>query len=84
MDYENARRVKVWGRARVAENDPELIERLMPEKYRARPEQALLISVEAWDINCAQHIPRKIDAGPVQATFPRLEAQIVALAAAQS
>jgi predicted pyridoxine 5'-phosphate oxidase superfamily flavin-nucleotide-binding protein len=76
MDYENRRRVKVWGRARVVENDGALIESLMPAGYRARPEQAILISVEAWDINCSQHIPRKVDAEGVEAAVARLEAQM--------
>jgi predicted pyridoxine 5'-phosphate oxidase superfamily flavin-nucleotide-binding protein len=82
MDYENARRVKVWGRARVVENDPSLIESLMPQGYPGRPEQAILIFVEAWDINCSQHIPRKVDAEAAATTIARLEAQIAALAAA--
>jgi hypothetical protein len=81
MDYENARRVKVWGRARVVENDPTLIESLMPQGYMARPEQAILIAVEAWDINCSQHIPRKIDAEAAATKLARLEAQIAALSA---
>lgn len=81
MDYENRRRVKVWGRARVVEDDVALIERLMPKDYRARPEQAILFAVEAWDINCSQHIPRKIDAEEAAATIARLKTQIAALAA---
>ena len=47
IDYAGRRRVKLWGEARVVENDPELIARLMPESYRARPEQAVLFTV-AW------------------------------------
>jgi predicted pyridoxine 5'-phosphate oxidase superfamily flavin-nucleotide-binding protein len=81
MDYDNRRRVKVWGRARVVENDRALIESLMPSAYRARPEQAILLFVEAWDINCSQHIPRKVDAEAAATTISRLEAQIAALAA---
>ena len=47
MDYAHARRVKIWGRARMV-NDPDVIARLMPEGYAARPEQALLFTVAAW------------------------------------
>jgi predicted pyridoxine 5'-phosphate oxidase superfamily flavin-nucleotide-binding protein len=50
MDYAHRRRVKIWGRARVSE-DPRVIDALMPEGYRARPEQAILFDVEAWDVN---------------------------------
>jgi predicted pyridoxine 5'-phosphate oxidase superfamily flavin-nucleotide-binding protein len=62
MDYENQERIKIWGRAKVVENDSDLISRLMPENYRARPEQALVITVEAWDGNCNSHIPHLIPA----------------------
>ena len=79
MDYAHRRRVKVWGRARVVENDPALIEKLMPDGYAARPEQAILFEVEAWDVNCPQHIPQKIDAAEVLDTVESLRARIDAL-----
>ena len=81
MDYAHRRRVKIWGHARVIEDDPALIARLMPEGYRAQGEQAILFTVTAWDMNCPQHIPQKIDAGDVAAAFGRLEARIAALEA---
>src|SRR5215217_5078101 len=65
MDYAHRRRVKVWGRARAVEDDPELLLRLAPKDDVARPEQAILFTVEAWDINCPQHIPPKLDAAEV-------------------
>jgi predicted pyridoxine 5'-phosphate oxidase superfamily flavin-nucleotide-binding protein len=80
MDYAHRRRIKVWGRARVS-NDPAVIARLMPENYRARPEQAILFTVEAWDVNCPQHIPLKLDAGEVSAAIEHLNARIAALEA---
>jgi predicted pyridoxine 5'-phosphate oxidase superfamily flavin-nucleotide-binding protein len=55
MDWANARRLKIWGRAEVVE-DAAAIETLMPGGYAARPEQAIRIHVEAWDMNCNQHI----------------------------
>lgn len=81
MDYAQRRRVKLWGRARVVEDDPDLVERLMPQGYAAKPEQAILFEVEAWDINCSQHIPRKFAAEDVAAAMARLEARIAALEA---
>jgi hypothetical protein len=71
--------VKVWGRARVVENDPALIEKLMPDGYAARPEQAILFDVEVWDVNCPQHIPQKIDAAEVLDAVEALRARIDAL-----
>jgi predicted pyridoxine 5'-phosphate oxidase superfamily flavin-nucleotide-binding protein len=55
MDWAHARRLKIWGRAEVAE-DPELIAKLMPEGYDAKAERVIRIHVEAWDMNCNQHI----------------------------
>jgi uncharacterized protein len=80
MDYAHRRRVKVWGRARVVE-DAETVAKLMPEGYPARPEQAIVFSVEAWDTNCHQHIPQKFDAADVAVTVHKLQARIVELEA---
>jgi predicted pyridoxine 5'-phosphate oxidase superfamily flavin-nucleotide-binding protein len=81
MDYAHRRRVKLWGRARVVTGDADLAARLMPEGYRARPEQVILFTVEAWDTNCPQHIPQKFDAADVAAAITRLEDRISALEA---
>ena len=80
MDYETRTRVKLWGRARIVENDP-LVERLMPAGYRAVPEHALLFTVEAWDANCQQHIPRKLASEVVEKTLAQLRQRIDALEA---
>ena len=61
IDYATQRRIKIWGEARVIEDDPALLAKLMPAGYDARPEQAIVIHVTAWDENCPQHIPRKVD-----------------------
>lgn len=79
MDYAHRRRVKIWGRARVVADDDALVKRLMPEAYEARPEQAILFEVEAWDINCPQHIPQKIDAADVEQVLLQLQARIARL-----
>jgi len=79
MDYAHRRRVKIWGRARVVADDDALVKRLMPEAYEARPEQAILFEVEAWDINCPQHIPQKIDASDVEQVLLQLQARIARL-----
>jgi predicted pyridoxine 5'-phosphate oxidase superfamily flavin-nucleotide-binding protein len=79
MDYANRRRLKIWGRARIVEGDAALLARLMPDAYPARPEQAILFEVAAWDVNCPQHIPQKFDAADVAAAIGRLEARIAVL-----
>jgi predicted pyridoxine 5'-phosphate oxidase superfamily flavin-nucleotide-binding protein len=65
IDYQNRQRVKIWGEARVVEDDPSLIKKLMADGYDARAEQAILFSVLAWDTNCPQHIPQRFDAADV-------------------
>lgn len=60
MDYRNRRRVKIWGTARVVEDDSELIERLAPQDYPARPQRAIVVSVSAWNANCSSHIQRRL------------------------
>ena len=60
MDYRNRRRVKIWGHARVVEDDPELLESLLPKDYQARGEAVIVFTVEAWDTNCPQHIPQML------------------------
>ncbi len=79
MDYKHQRRIKIWGRARVIVDQPELTASLMPKDYRARPEQVILFEVSAWDANCPQHIPQKLNASDVVKAVERLEARIFAL-----
>ena len=81
MDYAHRRRVKIWGRARVVEDDPELLAKLMPKGYDAKPQQAILFTVEAWDVNCPQHIPQKFDAADVAASLEKLQHRISELEA---
>ncbi len=79
IDYTHQRRIKVWGTARVVEGDEALMARLMPEGYKARPEQAILFTVAAWDTNCSQHIPQRFDAADVVVALAERDARIMAL-----
>jgi predicted pyridoxine 5'-phosphate oxidase superfamily flavin-nucleotide-binding protein len=81
IDYAHRRRVKIWGEARVVDDDPALTKSLMPQGYRARPEQVILFRVSAWDTNCPQHIPQKFDAADVAAALASREARIAELEA---
>jgi uncharacterized protein len=76
MDYAHRQRIKIWGKARVVENEAELLAKLMPEGYDAQPQQAILFTIEAWDVNCPQHIPQKFDAADVAAAVAKLERRI--------
>ena len=81
MDYAHRRRVKIWGEARVVEDDPALMQSLMPKGYKARPEQVILFRISAWDTNCTQHIPQKFDAADVAAALAERDARIAELEA---
>ena len=81
IDYAQPARVKVWGHASVVENDEALLARVADPAYRARVERAILIEIDAWDINCRQHIPRKIAAEEVASAIENLESRIRVLQA---
>ena len=81
MDYAHRRRVKLWGEARVVDDDPALMASLMPKGYKARPEQVILFRISAWDTNCPQHIPQKFDAADVAAALAARDARIAELEA---
>jgi predicted pyridoxine 5'-phosphate oxidase superfamily flavin-nucleotide-binding protein len=81
MDYAHRRRVKIWGEARVVDDDPALLQSLMPKGYKARPEQVIVFTISAWDTNCPQHIPQKFDAADVAAALAARDARITALEA---
>ena len=79
IDYAQQRRIKVWGTAKVVEGDDDLIARLMPAAYKARAEQVILFSVSAWDSNCPQHIPQRIDAADVALALAARDRKIAEL-----
>jgi uncharacterized protein len=81
IDYAHRQRVKIWGEARVVEGDAALIARLMPEGYRARPEQVILLTVSTWNANCPQHIPQRFEAADVAKTLAERDQRIAALEA---
>jgi len=81
IDYVNRRRVKIWGEARAVEDDPALTASLMPKNYKAKPEQAIVFKITAWDTNCPQHIPMKFDAADVAEAIAARDSRIAELEA---
>ena len=79
IDFAHRQRIKLWGEARVIEGDAELMAKLMPEGYKARPEQAILFTVSAWDANCPQHIPQRFEAADVVAALVERDKRIADL-----
>lgn len=83
MDYPNQRRLKILGRARVveAEADPDLVASLHDPAYRARPERAVLVTVEGFDWNCPQHIPRRLTLDELESALAPVRAELDGLRA---
>lgn len=79
MDYVHQRRVKLWGTAKVIEGDDELLSKLSDPAYRARPERVIVFTIEAWDQNCPQHIPRMLPFDEVAGAIGRLQTRIADL-----
>ena len=76
MDYPNRRRIKIWGRARVVDDDPELLRKLTDSSYPGQPERAVVFAVEAWDVNCPQHIERRFSEAELERIVAPLRARI--------
>lgn len=79
IDYAHRRRVKLWGAARVVENDAALLAKLMPADYKSRGEQVILFEVAAWDANCPQHIPQRFEAADVERLLAQRDQRIAEL-----
>jgi len=81
LDPARRQRIKLWGRARVVENDAALIERLFDAGYKARPERAILFIIEAWDVNCSQHIAARFTEAELEEAFAAVREKVAALEA---
>jgi predicted pyridoxine 5'-phosphate oxidase superfamily flavin-nucleotide-binding protein len=81
FDPARKQRIKLWGRARVIENDPALIETLFDKGYKAKPERVILFTIEAWDVNCSQHITARFTEAELEQAIKAVQAKIVALEA---
>ncbi len=83
MDYPNQRRLKIWGRARLVDvsDDPELVAKLHVDGYKARPERAVVITIEAFDWNCPQHIPQRFTLEELEPTLAPLRDELAQLRA---
>jgi predicted pyridoxine 5'-phosphate oxidase superfamily flavin-nucleotide-binding protein len=79
MDYANRQRVKLWGTARVVEDDPGLLDQLRDPDHPGTVERAVVFTVEAWDINCHQHIHQRFSQHQVQLVIGQLQHRITEL-----
>lgn len=82
MDYANRTRLKLLGRARtIGRDDVDVIDRLVMPGYKARVERGLLITVEAFDWNCSQHITQRFTAADVEHAVAPLRQRLAELEA---
>jgi predicted pyridoxine 5'-phosphate oxidase superfamily flavin-nucleotide-binding protein len=76
MDYPNRRRVKLWGTAKVVEDDAALVERLRDPGYPGKVERAILFTLEAWDTNCHQHIQPRFSQRQIAPVIEKLQERV--------
>lgn len=81
LDPARRQRIKLWGRARMVENDPALLQRLFDKGYKARPERAILFTIEAWDVNCSSHIVTRFTEAELEGALATVQAKIAELEA---
>ena len=81
MDYANSQRVKLWGTASVVEDDAELLDQLRDPDYPGEVERAIVFNIEAWDVNCPQHIHRRYAQRQIKPLIDELQNRIAELEA---
>lgn len=79
MDYANSQRIKLWGEARVVEDDTELLDQLRDPDYPGKVERAIVFTIEAWDINCPQHIHQRFSQRQIAPVIEELQSRIADL-----
>ena len=79
MDYANSQRVKLWGTAKVVEDDAELLDQLRDPDYPGKVERAIVFTIEAWDINCPQHIHQRFSQRQIAPLITGLQTRIAEL-----
>lgn len=79
MDYIHSRRIKLWGTARVVEGDLNLQQKLADPDYPGKVERAIVFHIEAWDVNCPQHIHKRFPQKAVAPLIEQLQSRIAEL-----
>jgi len=83
MDYAHRVRLKIFGRARVHDfsDGDQLLQAHFESGYKAEPKRVVSITVDAFDWNCPQHVPLRIDFEHVEALLREQDSHIAALQA---
>ena len=81
MDYVHSRRIKLWGKATVIEGDDRLNEKLRDPNYPGKVERVIQFEIEAWDMNCPQHIHKRFRQEIVAPVIEQLQQRVQELEA---
>lgn len=65
VDFATGRRMKLWARARIEDDRPDLLALLADPAYPVPIARAIVLEIQAWDMNCRRHIRRRFDEGEV-------------------
>jgi hypothetical protein len=79
LDPARRQRIKLWGRARAVEDNPALVEKLFDAGYKAKPERAILFTIDAWDVNCSQHIVTRFTEADIEQVFAEVRDKVAKL-----
>jgi len=80
MDYPNRARLKILGRARlVGLDEQDILHRLSLPDYRAVVERGFVITIEAFDWNCPQHITPRFSSAEIEEAVAPLRQRIAEL-----
>jgi predicted pyridoxine 5'-phosphate oxidase superfamily flavin-nucleotide-binding protein len=80
MDYPNRARLKILGRARLVEVDEQdTLNRLSLPDYRAVVERGFVITIEAFDWNCPQHITPRFTPAEIETAVAPLRQRVADL-----
>lgn len=86
VDYPSRLRLKVWARAEIihANENPDTLAALSLPDYRAKVERGVILTVEAYDWNCPQHITPRYTEHEVQRLIEPMQQRIADLEAEAS
>lgn len=81
VDYGRRVRLKLLGRLHIRDlaRGDSLSQQLITPGYRARAQRAFVMTVEAFDWNCPQHIPQRFEAEDVTQALAERDARIAEL-----
>ena len=79
MDYSRSQRIKLWGTLRVVQEDDLLLDQLRDPEYPGKVERAILFEIEAWDVNCPQHIHKRFSQKQISPIIEQMKRRIAEL-----